>query len=91
MSKIAVTLRKSVIGRPQDQRRTVAGLGLRKIRQTVQHEDSGPIRGMINKVRHLVEVVDIPTKPRRTRRKTKVEEKSEATRTKTAKRRKTIS
>jgi large subunit ribosomal protein L30 len=60
MGKISVTLKKSIIGRPQDQRRTVAGLGLRRIRQRVEHEDNGPIRGMVDKVRHLIEVVAIP-------------------------------
>ena len=66
-----MTLKRSIIGRPPDQRLTVAGLGLRRIHQTVEHEDNGPIRGMVDKVRHLVEVVEVPTKPRRTRRKSK--------------------
>jgi len=60
LGKIAVTLKRSVIGCPQDQRRTVIGLGLRRLHQTVEHEDSPPIRGMVNKVRHLVEVVEVP-------------------------------
>lgn len=62
MGKITVTLKKSVIGYPQDQRGTVAGLGLRKLRQTVEHEDTATIRGMINKISHLVEVSEISTK-----------------------------
>jgi large subunit ribosomal protein L30 len=62
MGKITVTLRKSVIGYPQDQRGTVAGLGLRKLHQTVEHEDTATIRGMLNKISHLVEVTEVPAK-----------------------------
>ncbi|MDP6064183.1 MAG: 50S ribosomal protein L30 [SAR202 cluster bacterium] len=62
MGKITVTLKKSVIGYPQDQRGTVAGLGLRKLHQTVEHEDTATIRGMVNKISHLVEVAEIPAK-----------------------------
>ncbi|RWR10634.1 MULTISPECIES: 50S ribosomal protein L30 [Bacillales] len=54
--KLAVTLKRSLIGRTQDQRDTVKALGLRKIHQTVEHDDNPAIRGMINKVSHLVEV-----------------------------------
>ena len=56
MTRITVTLKKSLIGFPRDQRKTVASLGLRRIRHSVEHEDNAVIRGMINKVRHLVEV-----------------------------------
>ncbi len=62
MGKITVTLKKSVIGYPRDQRGTVAGLGLRKLHQTVEHEDTATIRGMVNKISHLVEVAEIPAK-----------------------------
>ncbi|MBB6455169.1 large subunit ribosomal protein L30 [Salirhabdus euzebyi] len=55
-TKLEVTLTRSLIGRPEDQRKTVKALGLRKIRQTVVHEDSPAIRGMVNKVSHLVSV-----------------------------------
>ncbi|WNF33311.1 50S ribosomal protein L30 [Aeribacillus composti] len=54
--KLAITLKKSVIGRPEDQRITVKTLGLRKLHQTVVHNDNSAIRGMINKVSHLVKV-----------------------------------
>ncbi|GIN22806.1 MAG TPA: 50S ribosomal protein L30 [Bacillus bacterium] len=54
--KLAVTLKRSLIGRTQDQRDTVKALGLRKLHQTVEHDDNPAIRGMINKVSHLVEV-----------------------------------
>ena len=61
MAKIAVTWKKSAIGHPADQKRTIAGLGLRKLNQTVNHDDTSSVMGMINKVRHLVEVTSIPT------------------------------
>ncbi|MCB9506797.1 MAG: 50S ribosomal protein L30 [Myxococcales bacterium] len=54
MAKIDVTLTRSLIGRPKTQRATVAALGLRKIRQTVQHSDSPGLRGQLDKVKHLV-------------------------------------
>ena len=59
MSRIAITWRKSTIGFPQDQRRTIVGLGLRRLNQTVEHEDSPTLRGMIAKVGHLVDVHEV--------------------------------
>ncbi|ASB86724.1 50S ribosomal protein L30 [Bacillus swezeyi] len=56
MAKLEITLKRSVIGRPEDQRITVRTLGLKKTNQTVVHEDNAAIRGMINKVSHLVSV-----------------------------------
>ncbi|MEM7032483.1 MAG: 50S ribosomal protein L30 [Chloroflexota bacterium] len=53
---IQVTLVKSAIGYSVRQKRTVQALGLRKIGQTVEHQDTPVIRGMINKVSHLVQV-----------------------------------
>jgi large subunit ribosomal protein L30 len=53
--KIKVKQRKSAIGRPQRQRDTLRGLGLRKLNQERILEDTPAIRGMINKVSHLVE------------------------------------
>ncbi|MFE8703847.1 50S ribosomal protein L30 [Cytobacillus sp. FJAT-54145] len=55
-NKLEITLTRSVIGRPQDQRETVKALGLRKLHQTVEQQDNPAIRGMINKVAHLVTV-----------------------------------
>ncbi|AZU59928.1 50S ribosomal protein L30 [Neobacillus mesonae] len=55
-NKLVITLSKSVIGRPEDQRKTVEALGLRKLNQTVEQQDNAAIRGMINKVAHLVTV-----------------------------------
>ena len=56
MAKLSVTLTKSGIGYEGDQKRTLKALGLRRMNQTVVHSDSAVIRGMINKVRHLVTV-----------------------------------
>ena len=54
--KLSVTWIKSSIGYAEDQRRTIKALGLHRLNQSVTHNDSAPIRGMINKVRHLVKV-----------------------------------
>ncbi|MCG2418430.1 50S ribosomal protein L30 [Aequorivita sp. F47161] len=56
MAKIKVTKVRSVIKRPKDQKLTMEALGLHKMGQTVEHEDSPSILGMINKVNHLVSV-----------------------------------
>ncbi|TCS94169.1 LSU ribosomal protein L30P [Hazenella coriacea] len=58
-TKLAITLKRSMIGRPEVQRVTLRTLGLRKREQTVLHQDSPAIRGMINQVKHLVEVKEI--------------------------------
>lgn len=55
---IKITLVRSTIGRKKDQIATVQALGLKKIRSTVEKQDTPQIRGMINKVSHLVEVVE---------------------------------
>ena len=55
-NKIKITLVKSSIGFPKDQKRTVLALGLRRMNQTVEHNDTPVIRGMVNKVIHLLKV-----------------------------------
>ncbi|PDO11326.1 MAG: 50S ribosomal protein L30 [Candidatus Reconcilbacillus cellulovorans] len=57
--KLQITQTRSLIGRPEDQRATVRSLGLRRIRHTVVHDDTPTIRGMVHKVRHLVEVKEL--------------------------------
>lgn len=57
--KLVITWKKSAIGAPKDQRATVRALGLHKLGQTVEHDDTPTIRGMVHKVRHLVEVTEI--------------------------------
>jgi large subunit ribosomal protein L30 len=56
MAKITVTYRKSAIGYNQDQKDTIKKLGLRRLNQTVEHEDTQALRGMIARVQHLVDV-----------------------------------
>ena len=58
MSTIKIKQIKSKIGAPIDQKRTLQSLGLRKISQVVEREDSPEVRGMIRKVHHLVTVVE---------------------------------
>ena len=48
----------SPIGRPKDQRATLVGLGLNRMHRTSELEDTPSVRGMINKVKHLVRVED---------------------------------
>ena len=56
MATIKVTWQRSGINQREDQKRTIRALGFRRLGQTVEHEDSRTIRGMILKVRHLVQV-----------------------------------
>lgn len=58
MATIKVKQIKSRINAPIDQKRTLLALGLRKISQVVEVEDTSSVRGMIRKVHHLVTVVD---------------------------------
>ncbi len=56
MGKIKVTQTRSNIKRPEDQKRTLIALGLKNIGQSVEHDDSATVLGMIEKVKHLVSV-----------------------------------
>lgn len=58
MAKIKVTKVKSAINRSQRQKRTLEALGLKKIGQTVEHDATPNILGMVNKVKHLVSVAE---------------------------------
>ena len=57
--KLRIKLVNSVIGRPQNQRRVVEALGLKKLNSTTDHDDVPSIRGMVRKVSHLVQVEEI--------------------------------
>ena len=59
MAKLRITQVKSQIDRPKRQKATLLALGLRKMNQAVELEDSAQIRGMINKVDHLVSVEEL--------------------------------
>jgi large subunit ribosomal protein L30 len=58
-SKIKVTLCRSMIGRPENQRKVLYGMGLTRLNKSVQLENTAAIRGMIRKVSHLVEAEEI--------------------------------
>ena len=58
-TKLEFTLTKSVIGSKPAQRKTVQSLGLRKMHQTVEHQDNAAVRGMLDKVAHLVTIKEI--------------------------------
>ena len=56
MAKVKITQVKSIIDRPKRQKDTMFALGLRKINQSVEHEATPQIQGMINRVSHLISV-----------------------------------
>jgi large subunit ribosomal protein L30 len=58
MATLRITYRKSAIGYRQNQKDTIRKLGLRKLNQTVEHEDTPTVRGMVDTVSHLVDVVE---------------------------------
>lgn len=59
MAKLRITWVKSSIGYAEDQKATVRALGLRRLNQSVEKEDTPVIRGMAQKVRHLVRVEEV--------------------------------
>lgn len=59
MARLRISYKRSAIGYAKDQRRVVKALGLRSLNGVVEHDDSPQIRGMVQKVRHLVKVEEI--------------------------------
>ncbi|MBW1891811.1 MAG: 50S ribosomal protein L30 [Deltaproteobacteria bacterium] len=57
--KLKITLVKSMIGRPEKQRKVLRGMGLTKLNKTVELEDTPSIRGMVDNVSHLVRAEEI--------------------------------
>ena len=57
--KLRITYKKSAIGYKEDEKGTIKALGLRKLNQSKIHDDTAVIRGMVNKVTHLVTVEEI--------------------------------
>ena len=80
MARLKVTWVKSAVGYPKDQKGTIEALGLKRLNQSVELDDSGSARGMILKVRHLVKVEAAEGSPKPVKRTRKapapVEEKS---------------
>jgi large subunit ribosomal protein L30 len=58
-NKLQITYKKSATGYERSQRATIRALGLRKLHQTVEHDDNDVIRGMVRKVSHLVIVEEV--------------------------------
>ncbi|KGG81020.1 50S ribosomal protein L30 [Caloranaerobacter azorensis] len=58
MAKIKIKLVRSKIGKTQKQKRTIEALGFKKVGQIIEKEDTPQIRGMIQKVSHMVEVIE---------------------------------
>ena len=58
-NKLKITWKRSAIGSPKDQKATIRALGLRKLNHEVVHDDNPVIRGMVFKVKHLVEVTEV--------------------------------
>lgn len=59
MAKLKITQIKSRIGSSAHQKKNLDALGLRKINQTVEHDDSAIILGMVEKVKHLVRIEEV--------------------------------
>ena len=59
MATLRMTWTKSAIGYAKDQKATMRALGLKRLHDTVEHEDNRAIRGMARKVRHLVTVEEV--------------------------------
>lgn len=61
--KLRITWKKSAIGYKSNQKRTIEALGLKRLGQSVEQDDSRALRGMIGKVRHLIEVTELDGTP----------------------------
>lgn len=59
MAKLRITWTKSAIGYNEKQKLTIKALGLRRLNQVVEHDDSAMIRGMIHRVAHLVRFEEV--------------------------------
>jgi large subunit ribosomal protein L30 len=59
MTRLRITLRRSVIGHPKDQKDTARALGLTRLNRTVLRPDNAAVRGMVTKLSHLVSVEEI--------------------------------
>lgn len=71
MTKLRITYKKSAIGYTERQKATVRALGFRRLNETIEHEDTPAIRGMIDKVSHLVTVEEVETEKKSRAKKSK--------------------
>ena len=76
MATLKITQTKSRIGATARQKANLEALGLRKVNQTVEHSDSAIIKGMIEKVKHLVAVEAVAEKKKTVTKKEKTEDES---------------
>jgi len=60
MSRLRIRLTRSTIGHPQDQKDTARALGLTRLQRAVVRPDNAAVRGMVQKLRHLVSVEELP-------------------------------
>lgn len=58
MKMLKITLKRSLIGKPEKQRKILRSFGLRKINQSVEQKDTPSVRGVIHKISHMVEVTE---------------------------------
>jgi large subunit ribosomal protein L30 len=61
MTTLRITYSKSAIGYTERQKATVKALGFKRLYETIEHEDSPAIRGMVNKISHLLTVEEVET------------------------------
>ncbi len=61
MATLRITYSKSAIGYTERQKATVKALGFKRLYETIEHEDSPAIRGMVNKISHLLTVEEVET------------------------------
>lgn len=59
MAKIKITQVKSAIHRPKDQKATLVALGIKRMHQTVEKDSNPVIMGMVNKVKHMLEITEV--------------------------------
>ena len=59
MSKLKITWKKSAIGYSKDQKQTIRALGFKSLNQTIIHDDSRAIRGMVEKVKHFLHIAEV--------------------------------
>ena len=78
MAQIKITWTKSCIGRPGNQQKVIQALGLKRLNHSVTHGDTPTIRGMVNKVSHLLAVENVEEEPKPAPRRARRTRKADA-------------
>ncbi len=68
MTTLRITYSKSAIGYTERQKATIKALGFHRLYETIEHEDSPAIRGMVNKISHLLTVEEVETEKSRSKK-----------------------